>query len=140
MWVMYEVFQTEDGVETSRGGPFIALCMLQRWGNENWAYKDVEETCGPNQINCPVSWLDEVPDPGSYATEWRAKVRAGVEQRKKFVDGAKIKFDFDVRFGDGKVEREFTVYKSGRRTLFKRASDNQVVSFTPRLKASVQFA
>lgn len=37
--------------------------------------KDVPEECGPYAHGCPIEWLDEVPDPGGFATEWRARMR-----------------------------------------------------------------
>jgi len=57
---------------------YIALFMLAGRGGGNcaWGYKDVEEGMGPSQLDCPVKFFDMVPDPGGYATEWRARVRA----------------------------------------------------------------
>ena len=39
--------------------------------------KTMTECEGPHYYNCPVDLLDQVPEPeaGSYAAEWRAKVR-----------------------------------------------------------------
>lgn len=40
-----------------------------------WGYKDMCESSGPYVFNCPLSYLELVPCPGGYATEWREGVR-----------------------------------------------------------------
>jgi hypothetical protein len=35
----------------------------------------MDESMGPCEINCPIAYLDMVPDPGRHATAWRARVR-----------------------------------------------------------------
>lgn len=61
-----------DGIQTDK---FIVLFMMKRFGQDSWGYKAVEESCGPIYYNCPVGWLDEIPDPGYHATQWRKTVR-----------------------------------------------------------------
>jgi hypothetical protein len=51
-------------------------------GGYEWGYKGMTESCGPCEVSCPLSYLDMVPDPGGYATDWRAKVRAWHAARK----------------------------------------------------------
>jgi len=54
-------------------------CDLLQWCNKDkcWGYKDLEETCGPNKVSCPMSYLDMVPEPDNkFAREWRVDVRA----------------------------------------------------------------
>lgn len=60
---------------------YIALFLIQG-GNHctegrgyGWGYKDISEEMGPCEVSCPLSFLDMVPDPGGYATAWRARVR-----------------------------------------------------------------
>lgn len=57
---------------------FIACYLMGTGGQRDggWGYKDMDESSGPNDINCPLSYLDMVPDPGGYATAWRARVRS----------------------------------------------------------------
>lgn len=129
LWTIME--RLVDGQQVDK---FIVLFMLQRWGGYNgWAYKDVEETCGPTYYNCPVSWFDEVPDPGSYATEWREKVRKAKDKLRSLTNGQRIAFDWDIRFGDGVTAREFTVEKYRRKTLFRRP-DGVLCSLGKRLQ------
>lgn len=54
-------------------------CDLMQWCNRDkcWGYKDLEETCGPAKVNCPLSYLDMVPEPDhEFARNWREGVRA----------------------------------------------------------------
>lgn len=50
--------------------------------NEGWGYKDMDETCGPVEVNCPLSFLDKASEPTGYAIEWREKVRQYHAKRK----------------------------------------------------------
>jgi len=54
---------------------FVGCYLLRRTKHEA-GYKPMDESMGPVDVSCPLSFLDMVPDPGGYATEWRAKVRA----------------------------------------------------------------
>jgi hypothetical protein len=134
LWTIME--RVVDGQQTDK---FIVLFMLKPFGHEGWGYKDVEETCGPTYYNCPVSWLDEVPDPGSFATAWRENVRQAATKLKAFKDGQRIVFPWEVRFGDGVTAKEFTVEKFRRRTLFRRP-DGVLCRLTKRIQEAAQLA
>jgi hypothetical protein len=55
---------------------FIAVYLIERQGGD-WGYKDMEESMGPYVYDCPLAFLDMVPEPvNGYAKEWREKVRA----------------------------------------------------------------
>ena len=76
LYSVKEVIKTHtDGrVETDR---FIAVDLLRYYAfMHSWGYKDISESMGPCETSCPLSYFDMVPDPGGYATAWRAKVRA----------------------------------------------------------------
>lgn len=67
-------------IEKPDGTRFIALDLLQA-GNkahgEGWGHKDLCESMGPSQVDCPLKFLDMVPMPESeYAAGWRESVRA----------------------------------------------------------------
>ncbi len=53
-------------------------CDLLQYDNtcHGWGYKDMDESSGPYVFNCPLSYLEMVPCPGGYATEWRESVHA----------------------------------------------------------------
>lgn len=40
-----------------------------------WGHKDMDESVGPCEVNCPISYLDEASEPEGYAVEWRQRVR-----------------------------------------------------------------
>lgn len=70
LWSVREITHEDTG-ETER---FIELDLIKYRSGE-YMYKQLEETCGPVETNCPLKFLDMVEDPGSYATEWRQRVR-----------------------------------------------------------------
>lgn len=89
--------------KTNEGLTFIALYTMQlhRGDFPYWGYKDIDESMGPYQVNCPLSYLEGLSEPTGYAGEWRKKVREYHARRnRKFEVGNKI------RLPDG---REFQV-------------------------------
>lgn len=59
-----------------KGITWIGLDLLQGGGRtQGWGHKDMDETCGPCQLDCPISYLDKASEPVGYATEWRQQVR-----------------------------------------------------------------
>jgi hypothetical protein len=60
---------------------YIGVYLLQREQNYGWGYKDMDESMGPYQYGCPLSFFDLVPDPGGYATEWRKRNRENHARR-----------------------------------------------------------
>lgn len=74
LWVLNEVVDSDN--TTHR---FITLYMLQKHGGTYpfWGYKDIEETCGPVALTCPISYIDACTEPANdWSREWREKVRA----------------------------------------------------------------
>lgn len=61
------------------GAGLIVHVILERGttpSSERYVYvKDVSEDMGPTRNDAPESWLAIAPDPGAFATAWRAKVR-----------------------------------------------------------------
>jgi hypothetical protein len=81
--VLWTVRERSDGVR------WIG-CDLTSTKGGGFGYKSMDESMGPCEVNCPLSYLDMVPDPGSYATEWRKRVRAWhALQRQRYVVGAR---------------------------------------------------
>lgn len=95
LWAVQEYTHPETNVTTR----FIALYLLRGrnkpsfdYHSDGWGYKDMDESAGPYYYNCPLAYLDMVPDPGGYATEWRAKVREyWAKRNRKLVEGQRIK-------------------------------------------------
>ena len=101
LWAVQE-YTYDQGEKAGQTVRFIALYLCRRRKNtrDGWGYKDMDESAGPSYYNCPISYLDMVPDPGGYATEWRAKVREQhAKENQKLVEGQKITL----------YDREYTV-------------------------------
>ena len=83
LWSVIEY--VEDGGTYPKGTRAIICFLLESdtKRGHGWGYKDMDESMGPCDISCPVRFLDMVPDPGGYATEWRAKVRAEAERKAR---------------------------------------------------------
>lgn len=73
LWTVWEITRTRPGedqpYETDR---YIGCDLLQYYREHRWGYKDLCESMGPCQINCPLSYLDLVPVANA---EWREKVK-----------------------------------------------------------------
>ena len=81
--VMWAVQESGKPGETRK---FVACYLLAKHGGDTWGYKDMDETMGPCDINCPVSYLDLADEPTEkFAIEWRKKVReaAAIKSSRK---------------------------------------------------------
>jgi hypothetical protein len=71
---------------------YIGVYLMQNDKNYGWGYKDMDESCGPYQYGCPLSFFDLVPDPSGYATDWRKRNRAHHARRfQKLEVGQRVK-------------------------------------------------
>lgn len=73
LWTVKEY--TKESGETAR---YILLFLLQGGGRGfGWGYKDITESMGPCETDCPLRFFDMVPEPpNDYGREWRERVRA----------------------------------------------------------------
>ena len=73
---------------------FIVLFKLAKSG-DGWGYKDIEESMGPYEHDCPISFFDLAPladDDKSYARDWRERVRqAHARRNQKLTVGQTVK-------------------------------------------------
>ena len=68
---------------TFRTFALICLTSKGRRANEGFGYKDMDETCGPNECACPARILDLLtPTDIEYANDWRARCRANATTTK----------------------------------------------------------
>jgi hypothetical protein len=109
-----------DGV----GGDVVALICLVRWNPRDkegmiFGYKDMDETMGPHEAECPARILDLLtPTDREYALAWRAKCRANLARRgRKLENGDRIRLPEPMKFTDGHEGSEFIVLKTGRRIV-----------------------
>lgn len=107
LWAVQEGTKT-DGTLIK----FIALYLLRgspkvTTDPYNWGYKDMDEGAGPYYYNCPLAYLDMVPDPGGHATEWRKQVREyHAKANQKLVEGQRIRL-YDREYTVGKFENGY---------------------------------
>lgn len=67
------------------GPVWIGLDLMKGGGKSGhgWGWKDLDETCGPVEVNCPLSFLDQAsPTDHEYAAPWREAVRAYHAKKK----------------------------------------------------------
>lgn len=60
------------------GFVFIGIDLMENGcatPGHGWGYKDMDESMGPCEVNCPLSYLKLASPPTGYAIEWREKVR-----------------------------------------------------------------
>ena len=62
---------------------YVCLTSPDKKGGFNFGYKNIDETCGPNESKCPLSILNLLtPTDSQWANEWRARCRTYHEQSK----------------------------------------------------------
>lgn len=97
-----------------------------RYGH-NFCWKDMDESMGPCEDNCPERILNLLTETDSeYAREWRQRCRAKAEARKampKLVAGLKLVFADPVRFTTGPVGELVVRSIKGQRILCSRPDD-----------------
>lgn len=75
---IYAAVRNEDKT-TGKTYVFCAVILFKNSERSGFGYKDMDESCGPCEVDCPdrilrlLSPVDEIPNPG-YAAEWRARV------------------------------------------------------------------
>lgn len=67
-------------VKQAEGGKRYIMCFLLGKDRGAWGYKDMDESRGPVYDTCPVDFFDLVPDPGGFATGFRALCRERAER------------------------------------------------------------
>ena len=83
-----------------------------------FGYKDMDETMGPCEVECPPAILDLLtPTDSEYANEWRKACRARAEKPTP-KHGDVIQFASPIRFTNGKELARFEVRKARRKTMY----------------------
>lgn len=96
----------------------IAVVCLVRYNPRDaegyvFGYKDMDETMGPCESECPAAILDLLtPTTKEYALAWRARCRSMLAKRAaatKLRDGDLVVFTEPIRFTDGSEHRRMRV-------------------------------
>ena len=97
--------------------------------------KDMEETVGPYECDCPAAILDELTETDyPHAIEWRARCRANLVRRRLEQakptpkPGQTIIFDVPMRFSDGSDRSRFEVVANpkGKTPLFRDPESREI--------------
>ena len=88
---------------------FAVVCLVKYNPRDRegyiFGYKDMDETMGPYESECPVAVLDLLtPTDNQYALEWRARCCRAAEaraSRPKLRCGQIVVFDPPITFNDG---------------------------------------
>ena len=112
LWVLFKRTSKHASTDVER---FIYLFKISRWGEGDWAYKPIEESMGPSNYSCPLSFLDAAqhPFPNGYPegySDWRANVRAHHARRNQ-----KIEVGQTIKLTNG---REYKVTRFEGRKIF----------------------
>lgn len=121
------VQQVENGV----AGEVFAVVCLVRWNPRSrsgyhFAYKDMDESVGPHEAECPERILDLLTDTDRpHAIDWRARCRAAIASRRRAVpDGALVRFENPLTCSDDMQATDFRVRKDGGKLRFYRLDGN----------------
>lgn len=106
-------------IQNPAGAKLVCLFLI-RGDKEGWGYKDIDESMGPCEVDCPLELLALAdPDPPGYAPAWREEVRAYHAARTAtFAKSRGLKPGARVMLKLGRNPRgPFTVTKVDRRGL-----------------------
>lgn len=108
---------------------FVIVCSFSwhRGEYHNFCYKDMDETMGPYECDCPLRFLDGLSPADGYAEGWRERVREWNAARKPAPKvGQRIVFDQPLKFTDGTQHAEFEVVRYRQRGKAYRAPDGRL--------------
>jgi len=109
------------------------VCLLEHATREynNFGYKDIDETMGPAESECPERILKQLTPLESaayqsmcssvdYAKDWRDRCRSNLPRCIRLKAGDRLRSLIPVHFGNGQVLTEFVV-KDARRCVMTGA-------------------
>lgn len=110
-------------VKYTKTGEVFALIVLISVDNKdyfNLNYKEMCDTSGPFQTDCPVGILSLLsPTENEVALKWRENCRVKAKQRNiKFKNGDIIEFDHSIKFRSGNECRKFRICKEPRKHTY----------------------
>lgn len=113
-------FATET--EPEKSCVFAAVCLTSTNSKDyyNFAYKDMDETCGPYNYDCPKGILDLLtPTDNEFAKNWREKCYENLKNKQDKNSLSKLPIGSVIKYKrhDGK---EITLFKHEPAYQFKR--------------------
>lgn len=117
-------------VENGKIGTVFAAVVLVRWNPRAsdgyvFAYKDIDETAGPFECECPERILRLLdPTDNHSALVWRRRcIRNLMRGSRKLEDGMQIRLPSKIRFTDGYEGDVFFIRKRGRKITLALTAD-----------------
>ena len=117
-------------LENGKAGPVFAAVVLVRWNPRAsdgyvFVYKDMDETAGPFECECPERILRLLdPTENHAALVWRRRcIRNLMRESRKLEDGMQIRLPTKIRFTDGYEGNVFFIRKQGRKTTLALTAD-----------------
>jgi hypothetical protein len=105
-------------------GDVTAIVCLVRWNPKAadgfvFSYKDMSESMGPNEADCPLRILDRLTstrDPNSL--DWRRRCFVTIRRRSRALpDGALIRFPEPIAFSDDTQHVLMRVRRTGKQII-----------------------
>lgn len=134
---------------------FAAVMLIDQSGGE-FGYKDMDESMGPVQSDCPariLNLLTPLEDieritgrSQGYAVEWRKRCRDNLAAKRppklpvKITEGTVATWPTPLKFGDGVERTRFTATLRGTKKVRWRADDGVLCQIPQRLLALAQFS
>ena len=98
----------------------VFLTSVNNKDHFNFSYKDMDETCGPYQCDCPKGILDLLtPTDSEFANNWRERCYANLEKKKDKNSLSKLPIGSVIKYTDHNG-KEITLYKHPAGYQFKR--------------------
>lgn len=129
-YMAYEIFSPEKGKEV-----VALICRLDYVPNDyyNFGFKDMDETCGPNEVECPERILRLLtPTEHEWAKKWREACWQNVKSRVRLTKGKRVRSPQPLHFSNGESYQEFVVVSAKDKTF--RTNGNQLVRIKGKVK------
>ena len=113
-------FETETEFENIYVFAAIVLTSVNNKDWFNFSYKDMDETVGPYQYDCPKSILDLLyPTDNEYAKKWRERCHITLEKKKNPDALGNLPVGSEIKYVNHKGE-EVILFKHPAAYQFKR--------------------
>lgn len=118
-------------IKDKKNGNVFCLTYLINWyPNDfyNFAYKDMDEFCGPGMYDCPerilkiLTPLNDETDPNGWARNWRKKNQEHIDKNKMMRGNMIIKVNIPVLLTNG---MEVSYFKKEGRCLYGGIYNNE---------------
>ncbi|MCL6477070.1 MAG: hypothetical protein K6T65_01515 [Peptococcaceae bacterium] len=119
-YVAYEIGDARGNREVIA---YVCLLSYTPSYHDNFGYKAVDETMGPNECDCPERILKLLtPTDNEYAKKWREKCWENIRKHKtmpRLKKGMVIEFARPIAFSGGWGERSVFTVVDARRLVFE---------------------